>query len=118
MDDATPSALSLARAGAVDAAVELLAAQGDALTSSALTMLFLLVEEDGEHAIELCRLALARPLSDVEVSTWHLRRGLIYARRGARDQAMADLLRVIGKQASDSQVQEAQRAMLRLASSP
>lgn len=108
-------ALEQARAGAVEAALQTLQAAEEALEADALAMVYLLVEDEPEAALGVCDLALGQTLAPATASTWRLRRGRLHGLVGKREAAMRDLLQVIQLQASTEQVQEANRALLKLA---
>lgn len=112
-------ALEQARKGEVEGALKTLRASQDALDVDGLAMVYLFVEEDPQPALEVCTMALeASPeaaLSPALTSTWRLRRGRQHGLLGHRDAAMRDYLKVIQLQVSTEQVQEANRAMLKLA---
>src|SRR5688572_224384 len=91
-------ALSLSRAGDVDAALALLreARASRALIDGERTLLFqfLTLRSLADEALEVATEAIAVGGAPAVRSTWTLRRGLLHLELGARDAALADLLAV------------------------
>ena len=115
-------ALAFARAGKVDQALAILRDEehqghvDDALMS--LLFALLSARERNTDALEVCTRALDREMPSMARSTWSLRRGLLCIELGDRDGALADLQLVLRLKASEPQLEQARRALLKVAALP
>ncbi len=114
--------LTLARAGEVDAAADLLreARRNGPLPEEHLTVFFQLTSKRGptDEALALCAEALALVARPVARSNWSLRRGLMLIELGDRGGALADLQVVLTLGANEGHVEQARAALVRVAALP
>ncbi|MCC7070606.1 MAG: hypothetical protein IT383_04745 [Deltaproteobacteria bacterium] len=114
--------LALARAGAVDAAADLLreARRNAPLPAELLSLFFQLATKRGpcEEGLELCAEALTLAARPLDRSNWLLRRALLQLELGDRANAQADLLAVLKLRANEGHLEQARAALLRVAQLP
>ncbi len=114
--------LALSRAGQVDDAAELLreARRNGPLPEELLSVFFQLTTKLGpsSEALEVCAEALTVARRPVALSTWHLRRALVYLELADRGAALADLQAVMKLQANEGHLEQARAALVRVAALP
>jgi regulator of sirC expression with transglutaminase-like and TPR domain len=112
-------ALACARAGDVDGALAILREEEQAgrVDDALVALLFALLSarERQQEALEVAHMGFARAQEPLARSTWALRRGLLYAELGERSGALADLQLVLKLKASEPHLEQARRALLKVA---